>query len=404
MSIGIKTCASAEDLRAAVTPIWHYFGRLPLDEQVKSLQRVMPPHRVYTAWDGSSVVGAAGSFAFDLAVPGGRVAAAGVTMVAVLPTHRRRGVLRKMMRAQIDGCRERGEPVAYLWATEDTIYSRFGYGIASLTAEIDLSRDRSRFYTPGDATVRTTLVALKDAERLVAPIYERVAMQTPGMFARTSDWWQARTLTDPQWRRGNSGELQCAVLEIDGAPAAYALYRLNPAFDRGVQTGAVNVVEAMGGSPEAIRAIWRFLLDIDWMARVAAFLLPVDHPLLLLVAEPRRLHFGLRDGLWVRLVDVEAALSARSYEPAGSVVVDVNDDFCPTNVGRWRIGADGVTRTGAAPDLSCDVSALGTVYLGGFTWTQLARALRITELNPGGAARADAIFRAPCAPWCSEIF
>jgi predicted acetyltransferase len=404
MSITVKLGASANDLRAAIMPISHYFGRSPQDEEITAFQRVMPPDRVHIACDEGHVVGAAGAFPFQLAVPGGRVRAAGVTIVAVLPTHRRRGVLRQMMRAQIDACHERGEPIAYLWATEDTIYDRFGYGIASLSAEIDLPKERSCFCDAVEKPSRTTLMPLKESEPFVAPIYECVAKTTPGMFARTSDWWQARILTDPPWRRGDLGELQCVVIELNGAPAAYALYRHSVAFDRGMQTGAVHVAEAVGSSAQATRTIWRYLFDIDWMARVTASLLPVDHSLLLLVAEPRQLRFNIRDGLWVRLVDVGPALSARSYEPAEPVVIEVNDPFCPWNAGRWRIGAAGVTRTDQAPHLRCTVNALASVYLGGFTWTQLARALRVEELQPAAAARADRMFRSPCAPWCPEIF
>jgi predicted acetyltransferase len=337
-------------------------------------------------------------------VPGGRIRAAGVTLVGVLPTHRRRGVLTRMMRAQLDAIRESGESVAYLWATEDTIYSRFGYGVASFTGEIELPRDRSAYYVPFEPWGRARIVPLKEAQDLVAPVYERVASETPGMFARTSAWWDARALADPGWRRRGGGELQCVVLELDEGPAAYALYRLNPAFDRGVQTGAVDVAEAMGDSPEATRAIWRYLLDVDWMARVKAWLLPLDHPLLLLLAEPRRLRFSIRDGLWVRLVDVGAALSARSYMTQGAVVIDVVDGFCPWNEGRWRVGDSGAERTHTEPELRCDVTALGSVYLGGFTWTQLARALRVEEVRHGAIARADALFRTGCAPWCPEIF
>jgi predicted acetyltransferase len=404
MHIDIGTCASTAELRAAVAPMWHYFGRVPDDEQIAALQRLMPLYRVHTASDGGRIIGAAGSFPFDLAVPGGRTSAAGVTLVAVLPTHRRRGVLRRMMRAQIDACHQRGEPVGYLWATEDTIYQRFGYGIASLSAEIELSRDRSQFYLQPEDPVRATLVPLEQAQALIAPIHQCVASRTPGMFARTPEWWQARTLADPQWRRGGSGELQCAVLEDNAAPVAYALYRIAPGFDRGVQTGAVRVVEAIGNSPEATRAVWRYVLDIDWLARVTASLLPVDHPLLLLVAEPRRLRFSMRDGLWVRLIDVAAALRARAYEPARSVVIEVDDEFCPWNSGRWRVGADGVTMTLDAPDLRCRVEALASAYLGGFSWAQLSRALRVDELEPGAAGRADALFRTASAPWCPEIF
>ena len=235
------------------------------------------------------------------------------------------------------------------------------------------------------------LVPPASAEEYLAPIYERVAAVAPGMFARSSVWWQARTLADPDWRRGTSGDLQCAVLEYEGRPAAYALYRMNWAFERGLQSGSVTVIEAIGESPSAVRSIWRYLLDIDWMARIKAGLLPVDHPLLLLLAEPRRLGFSLRDGVWVRLVDVKAALSARSYQDRGSVVVEVADTFCPWNAGRWRIGADGISRTEDSGDLRCDVSALGSVYLGGFTWTQLGHALRVAEIVTGAAARAGAV-------------
>jgi predicted acetyltransferase len=140
------------------------------------------------------------------------------------------------------------------------------------------------------------------------------------------------------------------------------------------------------------------------MARVRASLLPIDHPLLLLLAEPRRLRFSFRDGLWVRLVDVGAALSARSYTENGSVVVEVVDEFCPWNQGRWRIGDGGVKRTDETSELRCDVTALGSVYLGGFTWAQLARAFRVEEMREGAITRADALFHCDRAPWCPEIF
>jgi predicted acetyltransferase len=182
---------------AGITPIWHYFGRQPVDDHLHALQRVLPLDRVHIACEDGDTVGAAGSFPFELTVPGGRVSAAGVTIVAVLPTHRRRGILRRLMRARL----------------------------ASLSADIDLQRDRARFYNAAKRPVRTTLLPLKDAKARIAPIYEHVAQATPGMFARSPDWWEARTLADPPWRRGNAGELQCAVLELDSGAAAYALYR-----------------------------------------------------------------------------------------------------------------------------------------------------------------------------------
>jgi predicted acetyltransferase len=405
MDVEIRHCASAEEVRHAIAPIGYYFGRsVPHEDQAERLTRVLPAQRVYAAREGDRVVGGLGAFPFHLTVPGGRVPAAGVTVAGVLPTHRRRGVLRAMMRALLGACYKQGEPVAYLWATEDTIYGRFGFGLASFTAEMDLARERSAFHAPFAAAGRVQLVPPGAAEELLAPIYERVAVETPGMFARSSTWWQARVLVDPEWRRGSSGDLQCAVIENEGRPTAYALYRINSAFERGLQTGSVAVIEAIGDSPEATRAIWRYLFDIDWMARVKAWLLPLDHPLLLLLAEPRRLGFSFRDGLWVRLLDIETAMSARSYQAQGSVVIEVIDEFCPWNAGCWRIGSDGVERTDEAPGLRCDIGVLGSVYLGGFTWTQLARALRVNELLSGAVAHADALFQVRGAPWCPEIF
>jgi len=164
------------------------------------------------------------------------------------------------------------------------------------------------------------------------------------------------------------------------------------------------VVEAMGDTPQAMSAIWRYLLDIDWLARVKAHLLPLDHPLLLSLADPRRLNFLVREGLWIRLIDVGAALSARGYATDDAIVVDVADGFCPWNAGRWRISRGGAKRTVDEADLACDVASLGCVYLGGFTFAQLARSLRMTELRAGAIARADAMFRSDRAPWCPEIF
>src|SRR5215469_14139655 len=405
MDVQIRPCGSADEVKQAISPITHYFGRsAPNDDYAERLIRVLPAERVYGAWEDGRAVGGLGAFPFRLTVPGGRVDAAGLTVAGVLPTHRRQGLLRAMMRDLLDACHRRGEPVAYLWATEDTIYRRFGFGLASFTAEIDLPRERSAFHTSFAPLGRVQLVAPITAEELLAPIYERVAVATPGMLARSSTWWQTRILDDPEWRRGSNGDLQCAVLEHEGRPTAYALYQMNSSFDRGLQAGSVAVIEAVGDSPEATQAIWRYLLDIDWMARVKASLLPLDHPVLLLLAEPRRLGFSLRDGVWVRLLDIKAALSARSYQPEGSVVIEVMDEFCPWNAGCWRVSSASVERTDESPGMRCDIGGLASVYLGGFTWTQLARALRVQELIPGAIARAHTLFQVTSAPWCPEIF
>ncbi len=183
----VRACTTAEEMAAALAPIWHYFGQLPPTvESIKHFSRVLEPQRVHAAFDGDAAVAGSGSFPFDLTVPGGQVKAAGVTVVGVLPTHRRRGLLRAMMRSLIDAAHARGEPVAVLWATEDTIYGQFGFGMASMAAEIDVPREHTAAFARIDAPGEARLVPLDEAEPLIAPVYERVARQTPGMFARVA--------------------------------------------------------------------------------------------------------------------------------------------------------------------------------------------------------------------------
>ncbi len=356
---------------------------------------------MHVALDSDAIVGGAGAFQFDLTVPGGPVRTAGVTVVGVLPTHRRRGILRELMRTQLEDVHERGEPLAALWASEGAIYGRFGYGLASLSGDMEILRTDAGFARPVEWPGSTRLVGRDEALRLFPRVFDQVAAVTPGMFARTRDWWDKRILSDSEWRRAGGGELAFAALELDGRPDAYAIYRLNFSYTDGVPTGKTVVVEAMGATPGATAAVWRYLLDIDWMAQVEAGLLPVDHPLFLLLLDPNRMKFRVGDGLWLRLVDVGAALAKRSYAVDGDLVFEVSDPFCPWNDARFAL--DGA-KTTAEPDLRLSVDALGSVYLGGFTFADLARAGRVEEAAEGAIARADALFRTDLKPWCPEIF
>jgi predicted acetyltransferase len=137
---------------------------------------------------------------------------------------------------------------------------------------------------------------------------------------------------------------------------------------------------------------------------VKSVYMPLDHVLLTSLAAPRRLNFVVREGLWLRLLDVGAALSARGYANDDAVVVELTDAFVPQTAGRWRIARGKTERTTAAADIACDVVELGCVYLGGFTFAQLARSLRLRELREGAVARADAMFRPDRMPWCPELF
>ena len=403
MSYEIRA-ATPEEFPDVVTPIFHYFGRRPSADVADRFGPNIPPDRIHAAFDDGTVVGSGGAFPLETSVPGGFIRAAGVTLVGVLPTHRRRGILRALMRAQLDDVHERDEPMAYLWASEDALYGRYGYGVASFSGSVELSRDRAAFYRDFEPSGSIRLVSVDEAVEPFSEIQGRAAEQHPGMFVRTHEWWRTRRLADPEWGREGGGEMVRALLELDGKPAGYALYRLHFSMERGIPNGFTSVIEAIGDSPQATRELWRFLLDIDWMERVRAGLLPLDHELFLLLREPRRLTFNQRDGLWVRLVDLEAALNARSYKPGEPVVVEVADQFCPWNEGKWELGPEGVSRSTQEPELRLEVSALGSAYLGGFTFGQLARAGRIEELVDDALNRADTLFRTDRYPWCPEIF
>ena len=403
MSVEIRP-AAAEEFPAVIGPIFHYFGRPPSPDFAQAVESLVPPDRIHAAFDDGSVVGSATTFPFETSIPGGFVRAAGVTLVGVLPTHRRRGILRSLMRAQLDDIHERGEPMAYLWASEDALYGRYGYGVASFSGNVELRRDHAAFYREFEPAGTMRLVSVDDAIEPFSAIQRRAAAQHPGMFIRTPEWWRNKRLADPEWGRDGGGDMVRALLELDGRPAGYALYRLHFSIERGIPNGFTSVIEAVGDSPQATRELWRFLLSIDWMDRVRAGLLPLDHELFLLLREPRRLTFNQRDGLWVRLVDLEAALNARRYKPGEPVIVEVADELCPWNGGTWELGPEGASRSGREPELRLDVSALGSAYLGGFTFGELARAERIEELADGALDQADALFRADRYPWCPEIF
>ena len=212
------------------------------------------------------------------------------------------------------------------------------------------------------------------------------------MFERTEAWWELRNLADPPERRQGGGEKNVLLLELDGEPAGYALYRVFTKFEAGSSVGHVDVIEALADGAVATRELWRVLLEMDWMATLKAYLLPIDHPLLQQLRYPRRMKMRIGDGLWVRLVDVGAALSARAYGGEGPVVFEVEDAFLPENTGRWRLAGGKAERTDEAADLALDVGELGAAYLGGFTFGELLRAGLVRELTEGGAARADAVF------------
>jgi predicted acetyltransferase len=407
MAYRVRRARDVEELRAALGPIGHYFGWQPTPEDGERLARLLPVERTHLALDGTAVVAGTGVHPLQLTIPGGPVPCAGVTVVGVLPTHRRRGLLGRMMRAQLADVRERGEPLAALFASEETIYGRFGYGLASLCqVDMRLPRAYARLADGGPArggAVR--LVGHEEALEAFPPVYERVRRGTVGFLSRSRDWWELRRLDDEPERRRGSGPLNRALLELDGQAAGYALYRVKSEFDGALNVGQVRVLEAVGISPRATRELWRFLLGIDWLGEIQCFLLPLDHPLVHLVANPNRMRWLVADGIWLRVVDVAAALAARSYAADGRVTLEVvADPQFADNVATWTVEDGAVRRSRRRPDVRLDVQALGSAFLGGFSFTALAAAGRVEEAARGGLARADRQFRTDRQPWIPEIF
>jgi predicted acetyltransferase len=399
----VRPCADQDEYGRAINAIGQYFGAPLGEERLEQFARNLPHERMHAAFENGAIVGGAGAFPFELSVPGGgSLPCGGITAVGVHPTHRRRGVLRSMMDAQLRDVHERGEPIAALWASEETIYGRFGYGIAAWAGELAVPHEWDAFAQPFEPDGTTRFVTAEEAGELFPPIYDAVRRARPGMTSRNEIWWADRQLRLPEDEA--DAPKRFVVFEAGGEPLGYTIYRTHSSWEGGSSTSRLVVREALGATPQATAGIWRFLLDVDWMGSVEVPLAPPDHPLFLLLASPRRMRYRMGDSLWVRLVDVPAALSGRAYGEGGPLVLEVRDAMCEWNDGRWKLVGGECVRTDEEPDLVLDVAALGSAYLGAVSFTQLREAQRVEELREGAVARADALFAWRPLPWCLEIF
>jgi predicted acetyltransferase len=386
------------------------FGGVPESSEERELWRSLTEtDRSIGVWDGDVCVGTAGAFGFRLTVPGGAaVAAAGVTMVSVAATHRRRGVLRSMMRRQLDDVREWGEPLAVLTASEPEIYGRFGYGAATHCVNVEVDTARVRLSVPpGTDDVRLRYAAPADVLDACEAVYARKVPGRPGMLARMPGWERVGML-DPESGRGGASPLQCVVAERGGEVMGYARFRIRPEWEAAGPKGVVVLqdLEALDAGTHA--ALWRFLFGIDLTSTLTALGRPSDEPWLSMVSDIRRCGLRVRDSLYVRLVDVGAALEARTYQAPVDVVFEVEDDFCPWNAGRWRLTGDAkgasCARTTDVADLALSVRELGSAYLGGVSLASLGAAGRVRELRQGALAEAAVGFGSVVAPWLPHGF
>jgi predicted acetyltransferase len=410
--------ATPETLRLSLSPLARAYAFEWTEAEYEILTHTLDAGRVLAAFDGDEPVGAAAALTFRLTVPGGEVDAAGVTLVGVSPSHHRRGILRRLMRRQLDDIHARGEPVAVLWASEGAIYQRFGYGLAVLRGTFEVDRARTAFAYPVTSEGRIRIVDGDDVIRHLPAVYERIRTTIPGTLSRTPDWWRWEVLHDPESRRNGASRKFFALHEVDGEPDGYAVYRVRDAWDDRGPKSELIVREVVATTPRAEREIWRWLFDMDLIGTISANRVAVPPPIFHVLAEPRRLGLTVIDGLWLRIVDLPEALSRRRYAAAGDLAFDVTDGVCPWNAGRWRLAADEgvagasgdasrtgrIERTDGPADLALDIADLGAVYLGGVAFRDLAAAGRIVELRPGATRRADALFASDRTPSCTTQF
>jgi len=403
VDVEIRTIAPQE-FEAYIDALNAGFGGHTRPEDIERERMVAEIDRCLAALDGSEIVGGASAASFTMTVPGGWVRAAGVTGVAVKPTHRRQGINSALMRRQLDDVRANGEPLAILYASEGGIYGRFGYGLGSFHCSMDVGREHTAFVRGYRSSGRTRLLDREDALAAMRPLYDRVRADRPGWIELDPTWFAYR-FAETHW--GEDRKWFYAVHEGADGLDAYAVYRIEHGKS-GDHRNGLAVEEVQASSAQAHADMWRYLFDVDLIERITAWNRPIDDPLLHVLQEPDRLRLRIKDALWVRPVDVPKSLEARRYSSEGRTTIEVRDLFCPWNEGRYLVegGPDGAScaTTDAEPDLVMSVNELGAAYLGGVSFRQLQRAGRVEEERPGGLARADAMFGWDPAPWCPFVF
>jgi predicted acetyltransferase len=385
-------------------------------EEVMLRRATMELDRTRGAFEGGTCVATFRSMPRELTVPGGAaVSADAITNVSVTATHRRRGLASRMMAADLAAAKERGDAVAILVAAEYPIYGRFGFGPATWVTdwEVDVPRagvDR-RYAGPDPAEGRVELAGGAEVRAFGPALHERVRRATPGAISRGKAWWDQHT--------GAAGYpapaptffaayRDAATGEVDGLVA----YRVNdPHWPNKLPHADVTVVGLIAASPAAEAALWRYVLSLDWVRKLTTDHRPPDDVLPLLLGDPRAASVETyADFMWLRVLDVPVALSARGYAPlAADLVLEVRD---PAGLagGTFRLetAPDTAPRCtpapGAAPDLGLDVADLGRLYLGDESALRLAALGLLAEHRPGAAATAELLFRTGRRPWCPEVF
>ncbi|MER7179747.1 GNAT family N-acetyltransferase [Streptomyces hyaluromycini] len=380
-------------------------------DQLDARRRQFVPGRLLGAFDGPRCVATFRSFDQELtAVGGATVPADAVSNVTVTPTHRRRGLLTRMMSQDLAAAKERGDVVATLIAAEYPIYGRYGFGPATTLTEWTIEVARSgldpRWSGPGGGG-RIDLVDGEDVRKLGPDLHERIRRSTPGAVSRTDLWWQLRTGVvrfDDEWKEPYFAVYRSAAGEVEGI----ASYESDDNWQGKQPYNTADVHWLLGTTPAAERALWHYLCSIDWITRVKTGWRSPDDLLPHYLPDPRAARVtNQADWLWVRILDVVRALEARTYDRAGSLVLEVADRQGLAG-GRFRLDAspDGAscTPTTDTPDLALGVAELASVWLGDQSVARLHALGRVQEERVGAAREADALLRASGRPWCPDIF
>ncbi len=333
------------------------------------------------------------------------VAFAGVSAVGVHPTHRRRGLLRQLMARMLDDARSRGEPFAGLLASESVIYGRFGFGHATTAQELTIDRRDAAFLGPVPELDLRIVSGPGEAREILPSLFDRQRRRRAGEPSRSAQAWDHALEESAEHRDGAMGLMHAVCAE------GYVSYRVHEGRVMSGERDRAVVEELRGLTPEVEAALWRYVFDVDLVGEVTARRRPVDEPLRWRLADPRRLRVtSVDDRLWVRILDVPAALEARGYRRAGRVVLEVVpprdalDGRADGAPGRWVLdaGPDGAScraaRRGEDADVRLGVADLGSLYLGGFSAFELAAGGRVEELRPGGLDAADALMAAAPKP------
>lgn len=350
-----------------------------------------------------------------LSVPGARtVDAWAISAVTVAPTHRRRGIARALLESELRTAQGLGLPLAMLTASEATIYGRYGFAPAAMIADLEVVTRRAKWTGP-EASGRVHFVTLKQLRDECKDVFDRARVQTPGDVALDDYIW-ARLFSLVGEYKSEAKHLRAVRYDdVDGRPQGFVVYRVAEGSDGDFTNHSVSVQHLVAATDDAYAGLWRYLLELDLVSTVSAPLRSVDEPLLWQVADHRAVRrTRISDHLWVRILDVPAALAARTYSAPGRLVLDVADPLGLAD-GRFLIeidarGAATVSPiTGdAAPEtvdaLALSVNELGALYLGGTSAHTLLRAGRVTELSEGAADTVDASFRSVVTPWLSTWF